>query len=449
MRFAPMIGVIAFVLDILVINGAFVAGYYWVFGALDGITNFPFINLIAYFNSIWILLSFVFHPYRLKRMIRVTRIVTRSWAQLLVHAAVIFSLLLFQRRQILNIDHLVATYAIAGLLLFLTKVSYLYAIRLYRRMGLGYMNVAVLGSGERVEELKRFFTDFPEYGYHFKGQYTNASDEGAIVDCIREDHVQVLFINRESIDSHQLAKWVEIGEESFFKVRLLPDLRGISGSRLTMEMYSDIPVIHFESFPLDNFVNRLLKRLFDILFSLIILLGVLSWLTPIIALLIRLDSSGSVFFRQERTGLNSRTFVCYKFRTMRSSVEADTRQATASDTRVTALGRFLRKTSIDELPQFWNVLIGDMSVVGPRPHMLAHTEEFSQRIQKYMTRHQIKPGITGLAQVRGYRGETHTQSQLSGRIRLDRFYVENWTFLFDLKILLDTIRLAWRQKEAV
>ena len=449
MRFAPMIGVIAFVLDIVVINMAFVVGYYWVFGSFNGITHFPFINLIAYFNSIWILLSFVFRPYRLKRMIRVTRLVARSWAQLLVHAAVIFSLLLFQRRQILNIDQLIATYVLSGMFLFITKVAYLYAIRLYRKMGLGYMNVAVLGSGDRIEELKRFFTDFPEYGYHFKGQYSTREQQEHIIQQIRDDGVQVLFINRESISSQELAKWVELGEESFFKVRLLPDLRGISGSRLSMEMYSDIPVIHFESFPLDNFFNRFAKRLFDILFSALILIGVLSWLTPILALLIRLDSRGEVFFRQERTGLNNKTFVCYKFRTMRPSDRADELQASTNDRRVTKLGRFLRKTSIDELPQFWNVLIGDMSVVGPRPHMLMHTQEFSNRIQRYMTRHQIKPGITGLAQIRGFRGETQNQSQLSGRVRLDRFYVENWTFLFDIKIIFDTVRLAWRQKEAV
>jgi putative colanic acid biosynthesis UDP-glucose lipid carrier transferase len=134
---------------------------------------------------------------------------------------------------------------------------------------------------------------------------------------------------------------------------------------------------------------------------------------------------------------------------MRTTEDADKLQATSDDQRITRLGRFLRKTSLDELPQFWNVLKGDMSVVGPRPHMLVHTEEFSQRIQKYMKRHQIKPGITGLAQVRGYRGETQNQSQLSGRIRLDRFYVENWTFLFDIKIIIDTIRMAWRQEQAV
>jgi putative colanic acid biosynthesis UDP-glucose lipid carrier transferase len=216
-----------------------------------------------------------------------------------------------------------------------------------------------------------------------------------------------------------------------------------------MEMYSDIPVMHFESFPLDNFFNRLIKRLFDIVFSTAIIVFLLSWLTPLLAVLIRLDSRGSIFFRQERTGLNNRTFYCYKFRTMRNTKDAHELQATSGDRRITKIGRFLRKTSLDEMPQFWNVLKGEMSVVGPRPHMLSHTEEFSNRIQKYMSRHQIKPGITGLAQVRGYRGETVTQSQLSGRIRLDRFYVENWTFLFDLKIIFDTVRLAWRQKEAV
>ncbi len=180
--------------------------------------------------------------------------------------------------------------------------------------------------------------------------------------------------------------------------------------------------------PLDEWDKQVLKRTFDIVFSLLVIVGLLSWLLPILAIIIKLDSKGNLFFKQKRTGRDNRTFWCYKLRTMYANEHSDTLQATKNDQRITRVGQFLRSSSLDELPQFFNVLIGDMSVVGPRPHMLKHTQDFSEELEKFMVRHQIKPGITGLAQSRGYRGETSGFEQKKNRVKLDLFYVKYWSF---------------------
>ncbi|MBO0356959.1 exopolysaccharide biosynthesis polyprenyl glycosylphosphotransferase [Hymenobacter sp. BT186] len=181
------------------------------------------------------------------------------------------------------------------------------------------------------------------------------------------------------------------------------------------------------------------KRIFDVVFAGLVAILLLSWLVPLIALCIKLDSRGPVFFRQLRTGKHGKPFYCLKFRSMRTSADADRTQASRHDSRITRLGAFLRKTSLDELPQFFNVLKGEMSVVGPRPHMLRHTEDYAQVIDNFMDRHLIMPGITGLAQVSGYRGETKEVRAMVDRVRADIRYLRNWSFLLDLKIVLLTI----------
>jgi len=191
--------------------------------------------------------------------------------------------------------------------------------------------------------------------------------------------------------------------------------------------------------PLEFTTNKLLKRGFDVAFSLFVIVFIFSWLFPIIGLAVVLSSPGPVFFKQRRTGLDNRAFSCYKFRTMRVNNESDTKQATANDSRITPVGAFLRKTSLDELPQFFNVLKGEMSVVGPRPHMLAHTRMYSKIIKPFMVRHWVKPGITGLAQAKGFRGETEEVRQMYHRVKMDVFYIQNWTFWMDVQLVFETI----------
>ena len=191
--------------------------------------------------------------------------------------------------------------------------------------------------------------------------------------------------------------------------------------------------------PLQAEYNRVLKRVFDIFFSLAILLTIFPILYIVVGILIKLSSPGPILFTQKRTGLYGQDFMCYKFRTMKVNEDTDLLQAVKNDPRKTKIGDFLRRTNLDEFPQFINVLLGNMSVVGPRPHMLKHTNQYSVLIDKYMVRHLVKPGVTGWAQVTGYRGETKTLEQMEGRVKRDVWYIENWTFFLDIKIIVVTV----------
>jgi putative colanic acid biosynthesis UDP-glucose lipid carrier transferase len=191
--------------------------------------------------------------------------------------------------------------------------------------------------------------------------------------------------------------------------------------------------------PLDDSLNKLLKRVFDIVIAVVALVFT-ALLYPIVLVMMKVQSPGPLLFKQKRTGLDGREFVCYKFRSMHVNKDADRLQATKDDPRKYPFGNFMRKSNIDELPQFWNVLRGDMSVVGPRPHMLAHTEQYSALIDKYMVRHFVKPGITGWAQVTGFRGETKELWQMEGRVERDIWYMRHWSLWLDCRIIWMTAK---------
>lgn len=218
----------------------------------------------------------------------------------------------------------------------------------------------------------------------------------------------------------------------------LPETVGIFKSKLKVDLISAKACLIVRNNPLKRQNNAFLKRAFDIVISSLVIVFILSWLVPLLAVLIKRDSSGPVFYKQKRTGRNNKTFQCFKFRTMSYEKNAQFIAATKNDLRVTKIGRFLRKTSLDEFPQFFNVLLGDMSIVGPRPHPIKLNEDYQNKVEKYMLRHIIKPGITGLAQAKGYRGEVSSTLTMRQRIKIDIFYVENWSMWLDIKIIMLT-----------
>lgn len=233
-------------------------------------------------------------------------------------------------------------------------------------------------------------------------------------------------------------------ENSFIHFKFVPDYRIFVNRNLFIDFVDDIPVLSLRKEPLENTGNKIQKRIFDIVFSFLIIVFILSWLIPLVGLLIKLESKGPIFFIQKRSGKSNQTFNCLKFRSLRVNDDANARQVTKNDGRITRLGKILRKTNIDELPQFLNVFVSDMSVVGPRPHMLKHTEDFTNIYKQYMIRHFIKPGVTGWAQINGYRGEIKDNEFLKKRVECDIWYMENWTILLDMKIVLMTIYTTFK-----
>ena len=232
---------------------------------------------------------------------------------------------------------------------------------------------------------------------------------------------------------------IEQAERNCIRFKIIRNFDNNRDLRNNSEHFDNIWVISLRTDPLQKMGNRIIKRLFDIVFSSLIIIFINSWLIPIVAFIIKLESKGPVFFKQLRSGKNNSLFFCYKFRTMYVNSDADKLQALKNDKRITQIGRFLRHTNLDEFPQFFNVLRGEMSVTGPRPHMVKHTNQYSELVEEYMVRHLVKPGITGWAQVNGCRGETKEIYQMQKRVQKDIWYMENWSFVLDLKIMLRTI----------
>lgn len=256
--------------------------------------------------------------------------------------------------------------------------------------------------------------------------------------------ISEIFIPLSDYGENQIEELSNFCDNHFIRLRLIFDWKKVGARKLHLSRYNQTTVLKVALTPLDDQYNSLVKRGFDLVFSLLLMVLLFSWLFPLLAIVVKLSSKGPVFFKQKRSGINNKGFNCYKFRSMRQNSDADLKQATQNDPRITKVGAFLRKTSLDELPQFINVLKGQMSIVGPRPHMLKHTEEYSNLVGNFMNRHAIKPGITGLAQIKGYRGEINDFTLLQNRVRLDRFYVNNWTLFFDMRIVLLTVSTLFK-----
>ncbi|MBC2843847.1 undecaprenyl-phosphate glucose phosphotransferase [Winogradskyella flava] len=322
------------------------------------------------------------------------------------------------------------------------KFAIYYLLQKYRAsFGGNYRYTVILGLNEKTVALEDFFNSNPEYGYLHKKTYNFKNHESSLSQCfdfILNERIDEIYCSISELSNSQIADIVDFADNNLKILKFIPDSKEIYSKRLQYEYYDYIPILTLRTIPLEDSVNTFIKRGFDILFSSLVIVFILSWLTPIIAILIKLESKGPVFFKQSRNGFNYKEFDCYKFRSMMPNEEAHLYQVTRDDSRITRVGKFLRKTSIDELPQFFNVLFGDMSVVGPRPHMVSHTHMYAKKIDKFMVRHFVKPGITGLAQVSGFRGEVESDKDIIGRVKFDIFYIENWSLLLDMKIVVQT-----------
>jgi len=277
--------------------------------------------------------------------------------------------------------------------------------------------------------------------------YPIISDIKHTVEIAKKLDINEIFLTVSPENNNDLYNIIYNAESECIRVIVVPDLSFFIQKPVHVQYFGDIPVLLLRSEPLEDISNRFIKRAFDIFVSLLAIIFILSWLTPLIGIFIYLESPGPIFFRQLRTGRNKKQFICIKFRSMKLNNDAHIKQASKGDARVTIIGRIIRKTSLDEFPQFFNVLKGDMSLVGPRPHMLKHTQDYSQLINQFMIRQFLKPGITGWAQVNGHRGEISNKEQLEKRLEHDIWYLENWNFFLDIKIVFLTIFNALKGEE--
>ena len=325
-------------------------------------------------------------------------------------------------------------------ILVMKRLAERWMIKLYREVGRNTRMVTLVGQDHELEAIEEKLMKDATLGYKIVEHYPNVDDFVTATEApeqLKLGEELYLCVSRKRKDVIRRISW--FCDSRVIRFYYVPVSVETIGLNLKREMLDDMEVFTTYENPLQNSVNRTVKRLFDIVLSLIAL-GLTGLIFPFVWLTIKIQSPGPIFFKQKRTGLDGRNFYCYKFRSMHVNKDADRVQATKDDPRKYPFGNFMRKTNIDELPQFWNVLKGDMSIVGPRPHMLAHTEMYSQLISKYMVRHFVKPGITGWAQVSGFRGETKELWQMEERVKHDIWYMENWSFWLDIRIVWFTVK---------
>ena len=423
--------------------------YVYKFETIDFSDNYRF--LLLFYNAVWIIVSLALQLYELSQLKRINKILFNLFKafgfNILILAAVLFSL----KASEFSREHLLYTYALLFVFIFLWRYISIQLIILYRKLGYNYSSVVIIGGENTAEQLYNYFNSNDGLGIKLMGIFSDTEISFEFKEGVKSGRLEDLeqFALKNGIDeifytmplthTKKIKDLVDFCDKYMIRFKVVPDFRGFLFKKVNVDFYDDVPVISLREEPLRDFVNRFVKRIFDLLFSFLVILLVLSWLYPLIAILIKLSSKGPVLFKQLRSGINNEDFLCYKFRSMAITDDADSLQATLGDARITKIGTFLRKSSLDEFPQFFNVFMGDMSIVGPRPHMLLHTEEYSELINKYMVRQLVKPGITGLAQIRGYRGETKELKDMEGRVKFDVWYIENWTLSLDISIILQTI----------
>ncbi len=456
--YSKYLNVIYAIGDILVLNIALFISRVLLKHDLDTVFEKDLIQVL-FLNLVWLFIIFLFRVNDMDRSKRSEEVLSSLARSVIVYALLVLSFNYGLSRYIKPLDNFLLFIILFAALLFFWRLISIGIFKYARVRGLNYRRVLIAGNGPLAIGIYRFFHEHPELGYRYLGAFydnhhaENLPRQGNIADIFSfatTNSVDEIYCSSASLQPEQITELVKFCDNNLIRFKLLPDFRGLLNRRVNINFYENVPVISLRNEPLESISNRLIKRAFDVAFSMLVSILVISWLLPLLAVLIKASSTGPVFFKQKRTGLKNVEFTCLKLRTMKVNNEADERQATKDDPRITKIGKWLRRTNLDELPQFFNVLMGQMSVVGPRPHMLRHTEEYSKMFDQFMVRHLIKPGITGWAQVNGYRGETVNPDRMLKRVEHDVWYIENWSLMLDMKIIYLTVeKMFIGDKQAV
>ena len=433
------------------------------FNVFYGLTTLIFPEIANSGNTsifLWVLVNLSFIPVAFRMMrtptslraMQLDRVMLHALGIVILHASFYMSIIALVGITIVPTMAFVVYYGMVTVAISIWSLFSGRYIKWYRRRGYNYTRVAIVGTNATARRLYEAMISDDGFGYKilgffdvkprrdFVGLYCGSLDK--LETFVKEKQVDQLYYTMSGEDE-QLINVVKIADDNVVDFFYVPQISQYISRGFEVSPIGEVPVLTIRRNPLRKILNRVAKRAFDILCSLIFLCFYPLIYIPV-AIAIKITSPGPVYFKQQRTGYRGKPFVCLKFRTMHVNVNSDKQQATKDDPRKTRFGNFLRKTSIDELPQFINVLKGEMSIVGPRPHMLKHTEDYSKLVDRYMVRHLVKPGITGWAQVKGYRGITDELWKMEKRVQCDVWYIENWTFMLDLKIMVRTVINAFQ-----
>ena len=416
--------------------------------------NLNSLYYLIYQTLVWAIIAFLIQFYGIYRFTTPVEIASKILKQGILFLLVIIAFFPFSKTVLFSGKAIAYFMVSSFILIAIFKFLLFYYLKKYRVVtGSNYRSAIIIGYTPESIRLKQLFETRVDYGYRFLGFFSdkksNSNIKGKLENVksyVLENEVDEIYCSLNEITNEQLKDLVDFADENRKTIKFIPDTKEIFAKNLKIDYYEMFPVLSLQKTTLHDPITKAFKRVFDILFSLIVIFGLLSWLVPLLAILIKLESRGPIFFKQGRPGIDEKEFFCYKFRSMKINKTTEI-EASKNDPRVTKIGRFMRKTSIDEMPQFMNVLLGEMSVVGPRPHLWSQNKTYGNRINKYMMRHYVKPGITGLAQVKGFRGEIETDEDMVNRIKYDVFYIENWSIILDIKIIVQTVFNIFKGEE--
>jgi len=444
------IQLLIFILDILLLNFIFSITLY----SFNHSANFSsfnsFLNYLFFLNISWVVLSNALRLYADSVLIRFELFIKRTAQVYIVWIIAGLCFLVFTRE--IQFSRLFIILSLSNFLIGLCINRFFYfGLRSYFLMQSNLSNkVIILGYNETAKKLASYFEEeeentkligFVEDEENMKelSNYPILSNVQNIINVATEFNVSEIYSTLSPELNTSIYDLITQAENKCMRFKIVPNLSYFLRKPVIIDYIRDLPVLSLRNEPLEDIGNRLKKRVFDIIISTTAIVLVLSWLIPLLGIIILFESRGPVFFAQLRTGKNDKPFKCFKFRSMRYFKDSESKQATKNDFRVTKIGKFIRKTSLDEFPQFINVFTGKMSIVGPRPHMIQHTTDFSKVVDHYMVRQFLKPGITGWAQINSFRGEITHHSQLEMRIASDLWYLEHWTIWLDVRILFLTV----------
>lgn len=422
----------------------FVVGYIQFRG--PGAWSDLYVLFYAYMTLTWLILGVVFGNFRMG----VDSSIFDLWATYTKQVVFFFFafLMFFQLKSFGYYPREWLRYIFPGfyICLLVWQFALRFAYLIYRNKAGNKKNTLLIGNSAQVLELSDFLKHNPWHGYHL---IDTLSASGAppsalgrlhqLPELIEKYKIEEIFIATEDLKDLDKMQLFKVLNKHPLKINLIPILDNFIFERIELQEYGNVPILRIHTGPLSFWYNRWMKRTFDLILSVMVIVMILSWMTLILFIVDLLGKKQGVFFTQKRTSIYGKTFTIIKYRSMIINEDADKRQATSKDHRITPLGHFLRRTSLDELPQFINVFMGHMSVVGPRPHMLVHTERYSEIVKSFMIRHTVKPGLTGLAQVSGYRGEVKEISDIQKRVEKDIYYIRNWSMNMDIWIVLKTV----------
>jgi putative colanic acid biosysnthesis UDP-glucose lipid carrier transferase len=458
-RLATLLRISFVILDVLVLNLVFIICQY-VFRDAIILNKEQYTYLWFFSNAAWVAASWATSIYQDAFIYSFEKFSRRTMTAYVYLLALEMIYLFFNKDAQISRLFLISILSSFAISLLINRFLHLAMQQFFQSKDHIVRKVMIIGYNDRAKKLASYLEEEPikteivgfceeEENVNELSLYPIVGGIGDAIEVSKLHEVTEIFSTIAPEQQSGIYKLINDADQACIRFRIVPDFNHFIRKPVHLEYLKDIPVLSLRKEPLDDVGNRIKKRLYDLAISSLVTVFILSWLVPIVALLIWIDSRGPIFFIQQRSGKNGKTFNCIKFRSMKVNKDSNEKQATKNDKRVTKLGSFLRKSNLDEMPQFFNVLMSDMSIVGPRPHMLKHTDDYSKLLNRYMVRHFLKPGITGWAQIHGYRGEIKHMQDINNRVEYDIWYLENWSIWLDTRIILMTaFNMAKGEKNA-